>query len=82
MCRSPVNTGKSLRQIQEEEALRLEKEKKEQQKSAVNVPAAGTWGSNKPVAVTGWASEGAWGNAVRKGTWDQPNTKPAKTSNR
>ena len=77
--------GKSLRQIQEEEALRLEKERKEQQKqkaaTAASTPAP-SWGGNKSTPITGWASEGAWGNAVRKGTWDQPNSKPSKASNR
>ncbi|XP_067945703.1 GRB10-interacting GYF protein 2-like [Watersipora subatra] len=74
-----MNSGKSLRQIQEEEALRLEKERKEQLKAAPVTNSSSSWaGKSVP---TGWASEGAWGNAVRKGTWEQPSTKPVKASN-
>lgn len=82
-CFSPaVANSKSLREIQEEEAKRHEKAKeKNKQKVNASLPlsSAVTWGS-KP---GGWASEGAWGNAVKKTNWEQPiQAKPAKTISR
>ena len=66
VIRSPgVAAGKSLREIQEEEAKRLEKEKREKQKKAAALQAAtplataSLWGAGKPASVTsgaGWAN--------------------------
>ena len=66
VIRSPgVAAGKSLREIQEEEAKRLEKEKREKQKKAAALQAATPLataylcGAGKPASVTsgaGWAN--------------------------
>ena len=93
VIRSPgVAAGKSLREIQEEEAKRLEKEKREKQKKAAALQAAtplataSLWGAGKPASVTsgaGWANEGAWGAAsagTKKTSWEPVNSKPSNKS--
>ena len=79
-----ATSGKSLREIQEEEARRLEKELKEKNKQKAALAAttplatAATWGAKSG----GWANDGAWGNSTRKWDAQSPPTKSNRAINR